>query len=127
MSEWETHGIEAKIHDILRDFRSNEPGHLGQPFLSSYQITIAFAKRYPKETATLGWPIGGAGTGQRNSLAQYIAGQLSQRISDKRITDIEGVWLHKEYVQEIKFTHESQPIAASLQQEVALSMFRLKD
>jgi len=41
----------------------------------------------------IGMPVGGKHTGQRNSLAQYLAKELSHRIKSDEITHIEGEFM----------------------------------
>ena len=86
MNQWQDLDIENKITQILQDAPNALKGHhLGQPFLTAYQIAIEFSLRYPKETALLGFPIGGVGIGRRNSLAQYMAKELSEESTPKKI------------------------------------------
>jgi hypothetical protein len=130
MAHWQTLNMENKITEILKDApNALERHHLGQPFLTAYQIAIEFEKRYPKEFKQLKLPVGGAGNGKRNSLAQYIAGQLSRRIKSKEITHIEGGFLSNQHLHDINFEAEGQEklIHSSLTNtNFTLSMFRLK-
>ena len=81
MNYWKALAIENKVTEILQEApNALTAHHLGQPFLTAYQIAIEFEKRYPQEFKQLKLPVGGAGTGKHNSLAQYIAGQLSRNI-----------------------------------------------
>jgi hypothetical protein len=98
MSKWQELDIEDKIIRILKEIPDAAPEHhLGRPFLTAYQIAIEFARRHPEETDQLGFPIGGAGTGQRNSLAQYLAGQLSRNIAAGRLSEVEGGFLSNQH------------------------------
>jgi hypothetical protein len=101
----------------------------GQPYLTAYQSVIEFEKRYPREFKQLKLPAGGAGTGKRNSLAQYIAGQLSRNIKAKRITHIEGGFLSNLHLHDINFEKDGTDklIHSSLTNtNFTLSMFRLQ-
>jgi len=122
--------MESKITEILQDAPNGlERHHLGQPFLTAYQIAIEFAVRYPKEFKQLKLPIGGAGTGKHNSLAQYIALQLSRNIKAKRITHIEGGFLSNLHLHDINFDKDctDKLIHSSLTNtNFTLSMFRLR-
>lgn len=70
MSQWDTLQMDAKISQILA-VQSHDPDHhFGRPFLTSYQIAIAFHDRYPQDFQTIGKPIGGKGTGQQDSLEE---------------------------------------------------------
>jgi hypothetical protein len=51
-------------------------------------------RRWPAVRAALGnLPVGGTGIGTRNSLAQYLAGELSRRIKSGDVTTVEGAFL----------------------------------
>lgn len=129
MNHWKQLDIENKITQILKD-ASN--ALKGQPYLTAYQIAIEFSIRYPEETAQIGFPVGGVGTGQKNSLAQYLAKELSRRINSKtnnKITHIEGGFLSNLHLHDINFSADGQErlIHSSLTNtNFTLSMFRLK-
>src|SRR5690349_5318755 len=98
MSKWEFLQMTDKITAILRDFQYDSPDGFGQPFVSPCQIAITFAERFPEDMSKLNLPLGGAEVGEHDSLAHYIARELSKGIHDRndnqKITHIEGVWLH---------------------------------
>ena len=129
MSKWQELNIEEKIVRILSQVSDAAPDHhLGRPFLTAYQIAIEFAKRHPEDAAQLGFPIGGVGTGQRNSLSQYLAGQLSRNISAGRLSRIEGGFLSNQHPSDISFEVDGETIHSSLTNtNFTLSMFRLRD
>ncbi len=130
MNKWQELDIEHKVTEILQDAPNVLEGHhLGQPFLTAYQIAVEFAARYPNEFKLLKLPIGGAGTGKHNSLAQYLAQQLSRNIKAKRITHIEGGFLSNLHLHDISFDGPGkEPIHSSLTKSwYTLSMFRLKN
>ncbi len=129
MSLWQELSIEDKVTQILRDLPDATPGHhLGHPFLTTYQIAIEFAKRHPDDATRLGFPIGGVGTGQRNSLTQYLAGQLSRNIRDGQLTQIEGRLLSNQHLNDINFQSEAGIIHSSLTDaNFTLCMFRWRD
>lgn len=129
MSLWEELEIEEKIIQILREVKKRAPiHHLGRPFLTAYQIAIKFAENYPDEVNRLNLPVGGVGTGQHRSLAQYIARELSQRIKKRQITSVEGGFLSNDGIEELNFKfNNEETIQSSLKgDESALSLFRLK-
>lgn len=128
MTKWDKYGIEERVLRILRDVPDYAPDHhLGRPFLTAYQIAIEFARRHPAETQALGLPIGGSGTGQHNSLSQYLAQQLSIRIRGNRIP-VEGGFLSNLHLQDIAFKVTGEIIHSSLTgTEFTLSMFRLRE
>ena len=104
MSHWQELGIQAKIDAILADALTHDPHHhFGRPFLTAYQLAIEFERRHPEDVAVLDLPIGGAGTGQRNSLAQYLAGSLSEDLAENRIDHIEGAHISHQHLNDISF------------------------
>jgi hypothetical protein len=101
--------------------------HFGRPFLTPYQIAIEFARRHPVDFKAIGLPIGGAGTGEYNSLAQYIAQQLSQRMLKGELPDFEGGFISNNHLVEMSFDYEARTIVSSLTNtEYDLSLFRLR-
>ncbi len=127
MSIWQEYQIEDKVTKILQDIPdSADKHHLGRPFLTAYQIAIEFANRFPEEHQKIGHPVGGAGVGQRNSLAQYLALELSKHIKNHSITHIEGGFLSNQHLLDIRFSHGDDIIQSSLTgTNFTLSMFRL--
>ena len=130
MNKWHHLDIENKVTEILKDAPNVlKSHHFGQPFLTAYQIAVEFAQRYPNEFKQLKLPIGGAGVGKQNSLAQYLAQQLSRNIKAERITHIEGGFLSNLHLHDISFDVKGRqkPIRSSLTKTwFTLSMFRLK-
>lgn len=125
MSHWDDLGMDTKIAHVL-DVESHAPAHhFGRPFMTPYQIAKRFAEFYPQDVQTLDKPIGGKGTGQQNSLAQYIAHQLSIRIKDGKINNIEGRFLHRQYLTTLQY--DNGEIETSSGQAYDLSMYRLID
>lgn len=127
MSQWEDFRFEERIREILQEvtyYRENH--HFGRPFLTAYQIAIEYARRYPDDFRQMDLQIGGRGIGERNSLAQYIAGQLSQRMQSGALLDFEGGFISNNHLLEISFENDNQRITSSLTDtEYDLSMFRL--
>ncbi len=127
MSQWDQLQMDTKVTQIL-NVQSHEPGHhFGRPFLTPYQIAISFQQRFPQDFQTIGKPVGGKGTGQQDSLAQYIALELSKRIKDRKITNIEGRFLHRANLHSLEYEVNNQIIESSSIQAYDLSMFRLID
>lgn len=127
MSQWESLQMDVKIHGIL-DVESRTPDHhFGRPFLTPYQIAIAFRERYPEEFRQIGKPVGGRGTGQHDSLAQYIALELSRRIRADQLTNVEGRFLHRRYLRTLQYEDVGDLIESSLMRDFDLSMFRRLD
>lgn len=128
MSAWEELNIENKIIEILSNAEGHpEEHHLNPPFLTAYQIAITFAELYPDNVQSLDYPVGGEGIGQRTSLAQYLARELSRRIKSGHIQNIEGGFLSNQSLEKISFRFEDKEIVSSLTDtQFPLSMFRLK-
>ncbi len=127
MSQWEDLEMDAKIMDIL-DVHPYEPRHhLGRPFFTAYQIAISFKKRFKTSFDTIGLPVGGLGTGQHNSLAQYIARELSGHIKKHgESSKIEGGFLSLDSLLTLQFEKvDGKEVEASLSYD--LSVFRRKD
>ena len=127
MSHWADHDIHAKLTAILGSIPSYDH-HFGRPLLTAYQLAIEFADRHHAETADLGYPIGGAGTGQQNSLSQYLARELSQRIKAGTILNIEGLFLSNLHLNDVRFDTDAGVISSSLTQTAfTLSLYRLRE
>ena len=102
MSVWGEREVESKITDILRETPYQEAHHFGRPYLSAYQLAIAVDRRWPEVRTALGNPpVGGLGIGTRNSLAQYLARELSRRIKSGDLTTVEGAFLTDEDLVEL--------------------------
>lgn len=91
-SKWQQYELEALLIAILSGVASRpEAGHhLGPPYLTAYQLAIELQDQHPEVARALGYPLGGQGTGQQTSLAQYLGRELSRRIHTGEITQIEG-------------------------------------
>lgn len=128
MSRWEEMQFEERIRSILDEIQYVRPDHhMAPPFLTAYQIAIEFACRFPDDFQTTGLPVGGQGIGEHNSLAQYIAHELSRRIQSQEIRDIQGGFLSNKHLMGISFDNCGTRIDSSLTEgQFDLSMFRLK-
>ena len=129
MSYWEEQNLEEKVTNILaQDPYHVQDHHLGRPFLTAYQIAIEFNRRHPDDVDRLDLPVGGSGVGRRNSLAQYLAHQISAGIKAGRIMHIEGGFLSNQHLNCITFDNDGVNICSSLTNtQFTLSMFRLCD
>lgn len=127
MSKWQQYDLENRITQILSTVHdSADDHHLGRAYLTAYQIAIEFANRYPDDFSALELPVGGAGTGQRNSLSQYFAQQLSRRINTREIKHIEGGFLSNLHLNHISFISDGSLLHSSLTDSgFTLSMYRL--
>lgn len=95
----------AEIREILRDCEEYEPGHhLGRPFMSAYQIAIRFAHRFPNHHLVQILQVGGAETGEYQSLAQRIARFLSGELRPQNPNfGIEGGFLSHDRIHDLRF------------------------
>jgi len=125
-SLWQQHHIEDRVIQILRDFE-DEGHHFGRPFLTAYQLAIEFDRRNHDIVTQLGKEVGGAGTGEHTSMAQYLALELSRYIRDNGEYPIEGAFISNQYVRELSYNHGNEIITSSLTGTgYSLSMFRLR-
>ncbi|HVM34831.1 MAG TPA: hypothetical protein VM784_05750 [Actinomycetota bacterium] len=130
MSVWADQHVENRILEILGDVREGVEGHhFGRPFITAYQLAIALDRRYPQIREALGEELGGEGIGQRNSYAQYIARELSQRISAVPDYPVEGRMLSNADVLAIDYRGpHGEPVRSSLTGSgYDLSMYRLRE
>ena len=127
MRTWEDLDIRTKVETILNRVPWPEPDHhFGRPFVTAYQIAIEFAQSYPHEIERLGLETGGRGTGLHYSLAQRLALELSTRIKNGEIQNIEGRFLSNFDVTELKFNNYGSPLYSSATgNNATISMFRL--
>lgn len=117
--------FETAIREILGAAKAYNPKHhFGRPFVWSYQIAIELSER--AEFANLKTPVGGKGIGQHNSLAQYISGQLSKRIKNGDIRDIEGAFLYRKHVRTVVFKKGKTTIESTVQPSFDAALFRLR-
>lgn len=129
MSIWSDHDVEAKIVEVLTGLPTiNDAHHFGRPFMSAYQLAIELHRLHPDVAEALDQPVGGAGVGQRNSLAQYLARQLSGRIRDDPHYMVEGAFISNRDVMELRYqATDGTPMRSSLTGSgFDLSLFRLR-
>lgn len=129
MSDWTNYQCETKIRDILLNsvYNADPEHHLGRPFMSPYQIAIEYDKRYHDDVIAMGYIIGGKGVNTKTSFAQYIGRELSKRIKDGTISDIEGGFFSNQDLDEIRFNHNNNTIVSSATGgDKDLSIFRIK-
>ncbi len=121
---WNDLDMDAKIVQVL-NVQSHDPGHhFERPFLTPYQIAIRFEQQFPEDFAYIDKLKGGKGTGRHDSLAQYIALELSRGIKDHRIDDIiEGRFLYGENLRKLEYEVDGDIIESSASN---LSMYRLR-
>ena len=126
MSEWENLRIQSKIEEILEPISTEHPEHhLGTPFLSAYQLAIEYAQQFPDDLHRLDLPVGGRDTELHYSLAQYLARQLSGRISSEELTTIEGCLMSNRHVKDLIFDNFGDDVHSSITgKHASISMFR---
>jgi hypothetical protein len=125
-SLWRQYNIENRLIRILREV-DDEGHHFGRPFLTAYQLAIEFDRQHPGIVQECGYEVGGAGTGLRNSLAQYLALELSRHIRDNPDYPIEGAFISNQAVRELSYNYDQMEIRSSLTGSgQGLSMFRLR-
>jgi hypothetical protein len=123
-SDWHEHGFDNKIRKILANVVPSSPGHhLGTPFLTAYQIAIEFNRLHGDVVQKLGYQVGGKSVGEKVSLTQYVARQISQRIKSGKLGDVEGAFLSRHDLKDITF---STGIQSSAEGGWDVSMYRLK-
>ena len=123
MSIWQDHSIEPRIREILASV-PDDGHHFGPPFLSAYQIAIAFEQRYPRAAAVIAKPVGGKDTGRHDSLAEYFANQLSRRIRAGTLAGIEGGFLNGLFLECLEYDNDGETVASSRGRD-NLSIYRL--
>ncbi len=128
MSLWDQLNMDSKTTDILRRAKPHSPRHhFNPPYLTPYQIAMAFRDLFPLEFKRINKPVGGKGTGQQTSLAQYIAQGLSSRIKRKKLRSIEGGFLYRKNLDSLTYKDATKLIKSSTMTSYDLSIFRLKD
>ncbi len=130
MSIWDDSDIEGKVLTVLTDVHLvSEHHHFGRPYMTAYQLAIKLDSRYPDVKVALNVRVGGAGTGERNSLAQYLARELSRRIKSDPHYPVEGAFLSNEAVHQLAYdAADGQLVTSSLTGSgFDLSLFRRRE
>ncbi len=125
MGTWVKYGMDKKVRKILKvpmQARAKK-SRCGNPFMTSYQIAIAFKQRYPEDFEKIGKPVGGSGADTHNSLTRYIAETLTKRIRNKQIKKVECGSLSVAHREGIPFKDEEATIYSSGKYD--LSLFRV--
>jgi hypothetical protein len=129
MSVWADLDVENKVLAILSDVHLvNDYHHFGRPYMTAYQLAIKLDARYPEVKAALNVTVGGAGTGERRSLAQYLARELSGRIRREPDHPVEGAFVSNEAVRELVYEGAGgQRVTSSLTGSgFDLSLYRIR-
>ncbi len=128
--KWDELQLYEKIKTILKECTPHDPDHHfgNYSYLTPYQIALKLKEKYPNIYEKIRKPIGGKGTGRRDSLAQYIANELSKRIKNGEIRDIEGAFLFREYLHKLEYqSDDGMMIESSSGESYDLSLFRYKE
>jgi hypothetical protein len=126
VSHWEEYRIGDIVNQILSEVE-DEGHHFGRPYLTAYQLAIEFDRRHHDIAIQLDKEVGGVGTGEHSSIAQYLALELSKQIRENPEHDIEGAFISNNYVRELSYNHQNNIIVSSLTGTgYSLSMFRLR-
>jgi len=124
VSMWESSGIENAIREILTRQHPVAPNHrFRRPFLNAYQIAIEIQDNYSTIFNLIGKPVGGEGSGE--SLARYIACELSSIIKNNRIAYIEGAFLSSQHEQTLSYN--GGVVSTLTDSGYDLSIYRLKE
>lgn len=130
MSLWSEHDLTDKVVEILAGVHcNNEVHHFGRPYISSYQIAIEMERQFPDTVAAIGKPIGGAGTGQHNSLAQYLSNELSKQIKAQGVEHpVEGAFFSNENAAAVTFTGADGAVITSslVGTDFDMALYRLR-
>lgn len=124
MSKWEEYGlvdmIRVELRNVLRQAREGDH-KFDPPFITAYQLAIALVEQDQDLCEKLGMPLGGKDSGEGETLARYLANQLSRRIQEGEIEDIEGAFLSVKSIKHLAFTQDVVATATE-----PFSLFRLK-
>ncbi|MCP4696830.1 MAG: hypothetical protein GY862_08270 [Gammaproteobacteria bacterium] len=126
MGIWKKYGFDKKVLEILKvqAHARVKKSQCGNPFMTSYQIAIAFQQAYPGDFEKIGKPLGGRGADASDSLSKYIAEILIKRIRKKRIKKVKCASLSIAHRGSIPFTDGKKGIYSSAEYDV--SLFRRK-
>jgi len=128
MAVW-TAETETAVRRALEEVTYAEPGreHLGRPFITAYQLAIKVRRIDQLVAPEL--EVGGEGIGRHQSLAQFLARELSQRIKRDESYFVEGAQLSSAAMTAMTFRHpEGRVISNSLiSAGYDTSMFRLRE
>ena len=126
MSDWTDFGMREMVLNILAENAGSEEHHLGNAFMTAYQIAIVLKVKHHQLFNRLDLAVGGKETGESPSLAAYLARQLSQAIKNGD-PDIEGGFLSSNHLQQLSFLDKAEVVVSSMTStERGVSLFRLK-
>ncbi len=128
MSFWQEHDLTSKIETILGKFHPNIAGKdFGKPYVSAYQIAFEFAREYSGIMQLSGYEVGGKDTDDRNSLALFIARELSTRIRTNQVTSIDCVFLAYKDIEALNYSYMGTTMVSNIGETAFdLALFRMK-
>ena len=128
-SSWDSLSMEDKVVQVLSDIIYHYPNHhFGRPFLTAYQLAILINERFPDTFLSFGHSIGGRDSGVSYNFTSYLAGQLSERIRNGVITNVEKGFLSNSKLEEIEFIDADAKVVSSLTDtQFDLLMFSRKE
>ena len=133
MSVWKSESVLDAVLEALGAVHLNNPQghHFGRPYLTAYQLAIKVDSAHPTIGSSLGVSVGGRGTGERTSLVQYLARELSKRIRKAAETgayfSVEGAFVSNEHLKVLTYigADGSDLISSLTGTGFDLSLFRL--
>jgi hypothetical protein len=127
LTVWQEQAVQDHIIEVLSAVADNGH-HFGRPFITAYQLAIEIDRTYPELATALNVTVGGVGTGVRTSLAQYLAGELSRRISQDPAFPVEGAFLSSNDELEVRYQGPAgtEVVSSLTGTGWPLSMFRLR-
>ncbi len=126
---WDRYDIGRKVESLLAEVEYYNPDHhFGRPSVTPYQLAIMFKERFPADFKSIGLPVGGAGTGERRSLAQYLAGQMARKMANGELPNIEGGFLSNTQLRNLSFDDSDGTVitSSSTNSQYDVSLFRLR-
>ncbi|MCG8925376.1 hypothetical protein [Lentzea sp. CC55] len=104
--------------------------HFARPYMTAYQLALKVHEVDPDLADQLDKKLGGSDGDQRDSLARYLANQLSRRI--KRQGEgfpVEGAFLSNDRVEALQYTtSDGKSLTSSVSRTGKdLSLFRLRE
>jgi hypothetical protein len=125
MSKWTDHRLDDLVEAILADHTTEH--HLGNQYLTAYQIALELEDRHPTVVDSLGMPRGGLDNRENTSLPQYIGRMLSQRIlREGDACPIEGGFLSPALINRLEMSSRRGAVVSSVTGGDGISVYRLR-
>lgn len=121
---WEVFGVTDYVRQVLESIPPDTTYGTGRPFLTTYQLAIEFANRFPVVAASITASIGGEGHGPY-ALTTYLGRWLPHRIMNRQAAGIELRFLAHTHISEVRLDTGQEDISTtSDQSRVNFTMFR---